>query len=323
MSERLLSIIVPVFNVEAFLRKCVESLEQQDLAHDCYEVILVNDGSTDHCEEICRELAEQYSNIRVISQENQGLSMARNAGMDIARGKYLMFVDSDDYVEPNTIGKVVDVAERNKAELCFYLLESFNEHSKWQPSHQPFEYYKIYTGEYILTHGMKISSSCTNLYLAGFLKKTGIKFHQGLINEDIDFNMKLYPLAHRVQFTDILVYHYNCSFSYSSIMRNKDIAKHRRMMLSAIDIANDIYLYCEISPISEAVKCLYRRRMRSLLVSSILSACREHQYYDRAFLHTLLDKARGYHLYPIWGRTESWKTTVILPFINLLRFMKK
>jgi glycosyltransferase involved in cell wall biosynthesis len=83
--QLLLSIIVPVYNVEKVLRKCVESLEKQDMSHDRYEVILVNDGSTDRSGAICHELAALYENIQVIEQENQGLSMARNAGLDIAR----------------------------------------------------------------------------------------------------------------------------------------------------------------------------------------------------------------------------------------------
>ena len=321
MQNILLSIIVPVYNVEPFLRKCVHSLEQQDLAAERYEVILVNDGSTDRSGELCTELARQYGNIKVIGQENQGLSAARNTGMDAARGKYMMFVDSDDYIETNVIGRVVEVAERSKAELCFFLAEAFNEHGSWPTDHQPFAYNHVYTGEYIMLHGMKVSSVWMNIYLSDFLRQIGLKFHKGLINEDIDFNMMLYPLAHRILFTDILVYHYNCSFSYPSLMRNKDVAKHRQTLLSTVEIVNDIFRYCESAPVSKGIQRLYRRRMRSLLVSSVLSAYRDHQYYDRAFLHTLLDRARGYHLYPIWGRTESWKTTLLLPFINLLRFL--
>lgn len=321
MQDIKLSIIVPIYNVEPFLWKCVHSLEQQDLAAEHYEVILVNDGSTDHSGELCTELAKQYENIKVIEQENQGLSAARNTGMDVARGKYMMFVDSDDYIETNVIGRVVEVAERNQAELCFFLAEAFNEHGSWPTDHQPFAYNQVYTGEYIMLHGMKVSSVWMNIYLSDFLRQIGLKFHKGLINEDIDFNMMLYPLAHRILFTDILVYHYNCSFSYPSLMRNKDVAKHRQTLLSTVEIVNDIFRYCESAPVSKGIQRLYRRRMRSTLVSAILTAYKDHQYYDRAFLHTLLDRARGYHLYPIWGRTESWKTTLLLPFINLLRFL--
>ncbi len=321
MQDILLSIIVPIYNVEPFLRKCVHSLEQQDLAAERYEVILVNDGSTDHSGELCTELAKQYENIKVIEQENQGVSAARNTGMDAARGKYMMFVDSDDYIEPDVIGRVLEVAERNQAELCFFLAEAFNEHASWPTVRQPFAYNQVYTGEYIMLHGIAVSTVWMTLYLTEFLKQTEVRFQRAVSGEDVEFCMMLYPQAHRILLTDILVYHYNCSFSYSSLMRNKDVAKHRQTLLSTVESVNDIFRYCESVPVSKAIKRLYRRRMRSLLVSSVLSAYRDHQYYDRAFLHTLLDRARGYHLYPIWGRTESWKTTLLLPFINLLRFL--
>ena len=321
MQDILLSIIVPIYNVEPFLRKCVHSLEQQDLAAERYEVILVNDGSTDHSGELCTELAKQYENIKVIEQENQGVSAARNTGMDAARGKYMMFVDSDDYIEPDVIGRVLEVAERNQAELCFFLAEGFNEHGSWPTVRQPFAYNQVYTGEYIMLHGIAVSTVWMTLYLTEFLKQTEVRFQRAVSGEDVEFCMMLYPQAHRILLTDILVYHYNCSFSYSSLMRNKDVAKHRQTLLSTVESVNDIFRYCESVPVSKAIKRLYRRRMRSLLVSSVLSAYRDHQYYDRAFLHTLLDRARGYHLYPIWGRTESWKTTLLLPFINLLRFL--
>ena len=321
MQDILLSIIVPIYNVEPFLRKCVHSLEQQDLAAERYEVILVNDGSTDHSGELCTELAKQYENIKVIEQENQGVSAARNTGMDAERGKYMMFVDSDDYIEPDVIGRVLEVAERNQAELCFFLAEAFNEHASWPTVRQPFAYNQVYTGEYIMLHGIAVSTVWMTLYLTEFLKQTEVRFQRAVSGEDVEFCMMLYPQAHRILLTDILVYHYNCSFSYSSLMRNKDVAKHRQTLLSTVESVNDIFRYCESVPVSKAIKRLYRRRMRSLLVSSVLSAYRDHQYYDRAFLHTLLDRARGYHLYPIWGRTESWKTTLLLPFINLLRFL--
>ena len=270
MQDIQLSIIVPVYNVEPFLRKCLHSLEQQDLAAERYEVILVNDGSTDHSGELCTELAKQYENIKVIEQENQGLSAARNTGMDAARGKYMMFVDSDDYIETNVVGRVLEVAERNQAELCFFLAEAFNEHGSWPTGHQPFAYDRLYTGEYITLHGMKVSSVWMNIYLSDFLRQIGLKFHKGLINEDIDFNMMLYPQAHRILFTDILVYHYNCSFSYPSLMRNKDVAKHRQTLLSTVEIVNDIFRYCESSDCI-AVACARCSSRRSFPPTGIIS----------------------------------------------------
>ena len=96
-----LSFIVPIYNVEQYLRKCVDSLLAQDVPSSEYEVILVDDGSPDACPQICDEYAAACEDIRVIHRENGGLSAARNSGIEIAKGKYVCFVDSDDYWEPS------------------------------------------------------------------------------------------------------------------------------------------------------------------------------------------------------------------------------
>ena len=96
--QDLISIIVPVYKVEKYLKRCVDSILAQ--TYPCLEVILVDDGSPDGCPAICDEYAREDRRVRVIHKENGGLSDARNAGIDAAKGKFLGFVDSDDYVHP-------------------------------------------------------------------------------------------------------------------------------------------------------------------------------------------------------------------------------
>ena len=119
-----LSIIVPVFNVAPYLRKCVDSLLKQD--YDNYEIILVDDGSPDDCPQICDEYARlmnervnELSNerIKVIHRDNGGLTAARNSGIEIAQGDYLMFVDSDDFIEPNVLSGLMAQVEREKLDV--------------------------------------------------------------------------------------------------------------------------------------------------------------------------------------------------------------
>ena len=100
-----LSIIVPIFNVELYLAKCLDSLVIQDIQKHEYEIIIINDGSTDSSKDIIKSYLKKYSNIRYIVQENQGLGGARNTGILNACGKYLMFVDSDDYIEKNCLNR--------------------------------------------------------------------------------------------------------------------------------------------------------------------------------------------------------------------------
>lgn len=93
------SIVVPIYNVESYLERCIQALLNQTLKD--IEIILIDDGSPDHCPQICNEYAQKDSRIKVIHKKNAGLGYARNSGLEIARGKYLAFVDSDDYVEAN------------------------------------------------------------------------------------------------------------------------------------------------------------------------------------------------------------------------------
>ena len=95
----LISVIIPVYNVEDYLHYAIESLEKQTYKN--FEIILVNDGSTDDSGKLCDEYSEKYSNVRVFHKENGGLSDARNFGLQYANGRYVAFVDSDDYIEKN------------------------------------------------------------------------------------------------------------------------------------------------------------------------------------------------------------------------------
>ena len=112
------SVIVPVYQVEQYLAKCLDSI----LAQTCmdFELILVNDGTRDRCPEIMDEYAARDARIRLVHKENGGLSSARNAGLDIARGEYIVFVDSDDTVEPTMIADAVQAAEKAHADLVIY-----------------------------------------------------------------------------------------------------------------------------------------------------------------------------------------------------------
>lgn len=115
MSDPLVSIIVPIYGVERYLARCLDSIVDQQ--YRPMELILVDDGSPDGCRDIIRAYAARYPFIRPVWQANRGLSAARNAGIALATGKYLAMIDSDDYVEPEFIGSLVEAAEREDADV--------------------------------------------------------------------------------------------------------------------------------------------------------------------------------------------------------------
>ena len=123
----LLSIIVPVYNVEKYLRKCVDSLLTQDLPPEEYEIILVDDGSTDQSGTICDEYAADHPIVKAMHQQNGGLSAARNSGVAVAQGRYVQFVDSDDYLEPNMLKTLVEKMETDQLDVLRFNYRNVNE----------------------------------------------------------------------------------------------------------------------------------------------------------------------------------------------------
>ena len=125
-TQTFLSIIIPVYKVEPYLRECLNSIAASDL--NCWEAILIDDGSPDGCPQICDEYAAKDSRFCVIHQENTGVAAARNAGLDVARGEWIWFVDSDDAVDMRSVGEMVDWLSRNvNVDLVMFDLETFQE----------------------------------------------------------------------------------------------------------------------------------------------------------------------------------------------------
>ena len=112
-----LSIIVPVYNVEKYVRTCIESIYRQELDENRFELIIINDGTEDHSMEMIADIIQQHSNIIVIKQENQGLSVARNNGLAIAKGEYILMIDSDDLLISNSTNILLKKALETKAEI--------------------------------------------------------------------------------------------------------------------------------------------------------------------------------------------------------------
>ena len=116
MKQPLVSVIVPIYKVEPYLRRCLDSIVKQTYTN--LEIILVDDGSPDGCPQICDEYAARDKRIIVIHKKNGGLSDARNAGLDICKGEYISFVDSDDWTNENYIANLLDIITKNNMLIC-------------------------------------------------------------------------------------------------------------------------------------------------------------------------------------------------------------
>jgi glycosyltransferase involved in cell wall biosynthesis len=188
-----LSIIVPVYNVEKYLERCVTSVFRQNLSEDDFEIVMVNDGSTDDSYHVAQELASRYHQIKLYSQENGGLSAARNTGLKHALGRYIQFLDSDDWLLDDSLRPILKIAEDKDLDICAFRMKVLDNQGR-AVSHsyeQPFEFYKIYKGEIVVTHGLHFDSVCSNLYKRSFLNKESLIFAVGLTHEDVEFNSRV------------------------------------------------------------------------------------------------------------------------------------
>lgn len=208
-----LSIIVPVYNVEKYLEKCVSSLLHQGVPMDEYEIILIDDGSDDGSGSICDRLALLNQNIIVIHQKNRGLSEARNVGLRVCRGDFIQFVDSDDYLEENVLpGLLYEMEEKQTDILRFQVRRVFE---NTEPSEVPlFEFSSIETqntipgSQYLQDYMGYACYACQFLFRASFLLSNELLFKPGIIFEDTEWTPRVMSAAKSVSSTNTLVYNY-------------------------------------------------------------------------------------------------------------------
>lgn len=216
------SVVIPIYNTKTYLNKCIDSLLNQTLKE--IEIILVNDGSTDGSEIILRDYAQKYpEKITLLEQENKGMSMARNAGLAIAKGKYLGFVDSDDWVLETMYQEMVDLAEKD--ELDIVISDTVDHYPTYKVEHNASRFDSKYT---------VTPSACNKLFLASFIGDA--RFPEGLWYEDFCFTTL--ALMRTDKIGSIHKPFYNCHCREVSIMSNHN-SQRNLDILKVLDIIKD------------------------------------------------------------------------------------
>lgn len=218
-----LSIVVPIFNVEKYLARCLDSILIQ--ARDNVELILINDGSTDNSEAIINTYLEKYQNIKYIKKENSGLSDTRNVGINEATGEYIMFVDSDDYLEKELLNRLEQYMEKGIEMIKFKAQTATENGKKIKVMNGPV--FDITTGEDAFSkmcfEDELMETAWLYLYKTELLRKNEFKFAKGLYHEDFGLIPLIILKAKTFVSTDICGYNY--VQSSSSITREKDYRK--------------------------------------------------------------------------------------------------
>lgn len=211
------SVIIPVYNVEKYLRECLDSVVKQ--TRKDIEIICVNDGSTDGSLEILQEYAEKDRRIKVISQENKGLSGARNTGVRYARGEYIYFLDSDDYIELDAMEYLYQQAKSANLDVLYFDGKSFYETPEVRAQcervdccYRPQEFGDIYSGEQLHALMRKNSAfrpmAVMQFTRRGFYLEKNLSFYEGILHEDVLFSVQCMLKAQRVSHRKKALYHY-------------------------------------------------------------------------------------------------------------------
>ncbi len=235
-----LSIVIPIYNVEKYLDKCVQSVRNQTLQD--IEIILVDDESPDACPQMCEEYAKTDARIKVVHRKNGGLGFARNSGIDVATGEYITFLDSDDFVDLHTYEHLCNIATEHNLDALYYKFKRFTNETDVTPS-QPIYEITEYRNEGIKELMLDIiasepsakvdhkiaCSSCTAMYKTSIIKENNVRFHseRELISEDLIFNLDYLKHAQKVAFNNGEYYHYRVNLtSLTSAIRSDRIEKN-------------------------------------------------------------------------------------------------
>ena len=219
------SVIIPVYNSEAYLEEAIESVLKQNLNY--VEIILIDDGSTDKSLDICYSYSNKHDNINVISQKNLGPGAARNKGIEVAKGEYVTFLDSDDLIHKNIFKKVYSILKETQSDIFIGNILCFDDVRQW---HLPYMK-KVFLN----CRKMKVGNAdemseinytpsvCNKWFKLSMLKKNNILFNENIkVGEDLLFTQKSYISAKKIVTKDIDIYNYRI-IKKESLVKKSDI----------------------------------------------------------------------------------------------------
>lgn len=220
----MISVVVPIYKVEKYLKKCIDSIINQTYKE--LEIILVDDGSPDNCGKMCDEFALKDNRIKVIHKENGGLSSARNAGIEIATGEYITFVDSDDYIDNNMYEILLKILKESESDLAFCKVRKVCENEEITEKNIYEGYHEISNEDAIIMTNLTEdygNYAWNKLYKRSLFE--GVRYPVGRVYEDIPVTCQLLFKSKKIVYTEYQGYNYLVNRS-GSIVANKKNAKH-------------------------------------------------------------------------------------------------
>jgi len=206
-----LSIIIPIYNLENYIALTLDFCLRQNIPSAEYEIICINDGSSDKSEEIISSYTAKYPNVKLFSQANAGVSAARNKGIELAQGKYIWFVDGDDTIAENCLANLLDIVEKNEIDIFSIEMQRVSERKSAEAN---FNKYVLCAPDedklaFMISKGGVGGGVCRQIFKTELLKINGLRFNQNIrYSEDVLFGFKALIKAEVCAKTDTVLYYY-------------------------------------------------------------------------------------------------------------------
>jgi len=306
-----ISVIVPVYNVEKYVAKCIDSIINQ--SYNNVELIIINDGSTDRSRDICDDYSNKDERIILINQEHQGIAATRNTGLDIADGDYIGFVDSDDWVGSDMFYTLYNNAITYDADISMCNFYYVHQDGEYSPYSNPSEGIKVLEGFYKISHNIRLSNNCLwNRIYKSYLFND-IRFPKGKLFEDIFIVHKLVDNANKV------VLSADCKYYY--------LQRENGITLSSFNLSqlDNVEAYIERHNYISAKYPNLEKTCRKFIFSSLLWGVNKAYKSNSINSHKealikIIDRVRCYN-YLDCGLSAEQKDTLNLLFDNIEKYI--
>lgn len=309
----ILSFIIPVYNTAEYLDKCISSIVNQELDSNSFEIIIVNDGSTDNSKQIIDAWQAKAKQIEVITTSNNGLGTARNIAIKASKGKYIFFVDSDDYLFNQSLTGLMDYAKKSSTDIIGFnwALVDADGKFKLQRSNK-ISYDDAMSGaEYMSKHNLK-AGVCFYLYKGDFLRNTPLFMPEGVYHEDEYFLPKAFLFAEKIVFINQTVYAY--------YQRKDSISNRSDSNFSEKRVADKLYILDKLIALRSSSKLnpLQKQGLKRKIVffaMDIVVNLIQFKASQEFIQHTILQLEQR-NLYPLLKESYGWKYCLTRQILN-------
>ena len=314
-----LSIIIPMYNAEKYIANCLDSILNPNLQSDWFEIVIVNDGSTDDSPLIAQQYANKYENITYLTQENKGQSVARNFGIRSCDGEYIWCVDSDDMVGDNFSELAITLSTHKSIDILAFGLKVITENGKFirNECNQPnVQHNLLQGGRDAIIDGYNPSSVCALWIRRDLMIENDLFFKEGITHQDVELTYRLFAEAHEVLFTD--------EFPYIYILHPNSTSQSINPKKKIKYLSDDIVVYQSFMNLAhqhetdKQLATTIMNRAQNVLFGLVMSLYRNRkQWHPLGINKAVVDRLKENGLYPLRGPFDSWKKTLFSKFLNI------